>query len=246
MVTSTIPTIEGGSSNAFSVLKGTRIGNIAQINNLPMISLVQTAGASLPQQFRVFHPGGRSFRDIAIRSELGCPTCSVVFGSSTAGGAYSPGMSDYSIFVEKQAQVFLGGPPLVKMATGEVSTAEELGGAEMHSKVSGLADQMAKDELEAIELARRWVYTIRRAERTVDRRVPIIQPLHSSGMLALKNGLFNSLEELLGIVPTDIRQPMNMREILIRIVDGSRLNEFKPLYGVGLITAWAHIHGFIS
>jgi acyl-CoA carboxylase subunit beta len=182
MVSSSIPTIEGGSSNAFSVLKGIRLANIAQTNNLPSISLVQTAGASLPQQFRVFHAGGRSFRDTAIRSERGCPTCSVVFGSSTAGGAYAPGMSDYTIFVEKQAQVFLGGPPLVKMATGEVSTAEELGGAEMHSKISGLADQMARDEFEGIALARRWVYTIRRAERIIDRCVPSTHPLYNSGV----------------------------------------------------------------
>ena len=181
MVSSSIPTIEGGSSNAFSVLKGIRLANIAQTNDLPSISLVQTAGASLPQQFRVFHTGGRSFRDTAIRSERGTPTCSVVFGSSTAGGAYAPGMSDYTIFVEKQAQVFLGGPPLVKMATGELSTAEELGGAEMHSKVSGLADQMARNEFEGIALARRWIYTIRRAERVIDRCIPITEPSHNSG-----------------------------------------------------------------
>ena len=119
-----------GASNAFSVLKGSRLANIARTNNLPTIAMVQTAGASLPQQFHVFHTGGRSFRDIAIRSERGSPTCSVVFGSSTAGGAYVPGMSDYTIFVKNQARVFLGGPPLVKMATGEISTAEELGGAD--------------------------------------------------------------------------------------------------------------------
>lgn len=188
MVSSSIPTIEGGSSNAFSVLKGTRIADISQTNNLPTISLIQTAGASLPQQFRVFHPGGRSFRDIAIHSERGCPTCSVVFGSSTAGGAYAPGMSDYTIFVERQAQVFLGGPPLVKMATGEVSTAEELGGAEMHSKVSGLADQMARDEFEAIALARRWVYTIRKAERMIDRCISSVEPLYSSGAISFGGG----------------------------------------------------------
>ena len=186
MVSSSIPTIEGGSSNAFSVLKGIRLANIAQTNNLPSISLIQTAGASLPQQFRVFHTGGRTFRDTAIRSERGCPTCSVVFGSSTAGGAYAPGMSDYTIFVEKQAQVFLGGPPLVRMATGEVSTAEELGGAEMHSKVSGLADQMARDEFEGIALARRWVYTIRRAERMIDRCIPATHPLYNLGFPSVR------------------------------------------------------------
>jgi acetyl-CoA carboxylase carboxyltransferase component len=181
VVSASIPTIEGGSSNAFSVLKGMRLANIAETNNLPSISLVQTAGASLPQQFRVFHTGGQSFRNTAIRSERGCPTCSVVFGSSTAGGAYAPGMSDYTIFVEKQAQVFLGGPPLVKMATGEVNTAEELGGAEMHSKVSGLADQMARDEFEGIALARRWVYTIRRVEGQMGRCIFATLPLYNPG-----------------------------------------------------------------
>ena len=185
MITSSTPTIEGGSSNAFSVLKDARIGAIAHTNNLPLISMVQTAGASLPQQFRVFHTGGRSFRGIAIRSERGSPTCSVVFGSSTAGGAYSPGMSDYTIFVKRQAQVFLGGPPLVKMATGEVASAEELGGAEMHSKVSGLADQMARDEFEGIELARRWVYTIRAGTQGVDRCIAVVDPAYDSGGLKM-------------------------------------------------------------
>jgi acetyl-CoA carboxylase carboxyltransferase component len=184
MITSSLPTFEGGASNAFSVLKGTRLANIARTNNLPTIAMVQTAGASLPQQFRVFHTGGRSFRDIAIRSERGSPTCSVVFGSSTAGGAYAPGMSDYTIFVKNQAQVFLGGPPLVKMATGEITTAEELGGAEMHSTVSGLADQMAGDEFHGIEMARRWVYTIRAEQQVVDRSVAVVAPLHSSGLFS--------------------------------------------------------------
>jgi acyl-CoA carboxylase subunit beta len=114
----------------------------------------------------------------------------VVFGSSTAGGAYAPGMSDYTIFVEKHAQVFLGGPPLVKMATGEVSTAEELGGAETHSRVSGLADQMARNEFEGIEFARRWVYSIRRMDRIVDRCVPVVEPLYNSGMCLWEADLF--------------------------------------------------------
>lgn len=180
LVTSSIPTIEGGSINAITVLKGMRIADIAFKNNLPSIAFTQTAGASLPQQFRVFHAGGRSFRDTTLRSQAGTPTCNVVFGSSTAGGAYAPGMSDYTIFVEKQAQVFLGGPPLVKMATGEVSTAEELGGAEMHARVSGLADQMARDEFEGIAMARRWIHTIRRTERVID-RIPASAPLYGSG-----------------------------------------------------------------
>jgi acetyl-CoA carboxylase carboxyltransferase component len=136
--------------------------------------------------------------------------------------------------------VFLGGPPLVKMATGEVSSAEELGGAEMHSRVSGLADQMARDEFEGIGFARRWVGTIRRAERTMDRKIRSIEPIYATGTTYVDE---TYIGELLGIIPTDIRQPMDMKEVLLRIVDSSRLDEFKPLYGMGLITAWAHIHG---
>ncbi|KAI5364391.1 hypothetical protein J4E82_011491 [Alternaria postmessia] len=129
-----------------AVIKQNRITEIATENDLPIIALVQSAGVFLPQQFRVFHAGGRIFRDLAVRTQQGKPTCAVVFGSSTAGGAYHPALSDYTIFVEDQAQVFLGGPPLVKMATGEVVTAEELGGAKVHATVTGLADQIAVDE----------------------------------------------------------------------------------------------------
>lgn len=134
------------TNSLLEVIKQNRVTEIATENDLPIIALVQSAGVFLPQQFRVFHKGGQLFRDLAIRSQLGQLSCAVVFGSSTAGGAYHPALSDYTIFVQKQAQVFLGGPPLVKMATGEVIGAEELGGAEIHASVTGLADQMAADE----------------------------------------------------------------------------------------------------
>jgi acetyl-CoA carboxylase carboxyltransferase component len=122
------------------------VTEIATENRLPLIALVQSAGVFLPQQFRVFHQGGQIFRDLAMRTKAGLSSCAIVFGSSTAGGAYHPALSDYTIFVEKQAQVFLGGPPLVKMATREIAEAETLGGAEMHASVTGLADQLAGDE----------------------------------------------------------------------------------------------------
>lgn len=175
-----------------------------------------------------------------------------MFGSSTAGGAYHPALSDYTIFVKDQAQVFLGGPPLVKMATGEIAEAEELGGADMHSTVTGLSDQLAIDEyvgfyilvvsqadifrLDAIRKAREWVMTIS-AARTQAMRVKSAQEVREPRY---------DVQELFGIIDPDIRQPLDMREILLRIVDDSRVEEFKPLYGRGMITAWAHIHGLSS
>ncbi|KAI9362048.1 ClpP/crotonase-like domain-containing protein, partial [Zopfochytrium polystomum] len=206
MITGNVPTLFGGASNEMSVMKGIRLHQIAVENRLPSIQLTQSAGANLGQQSRVFHAGGASFRNLAIRSKMNLPSCSVVFGSSTAGGAYIPGMSDYTIFVKDQAQVFLGGPPLVKMATGEVTDAESLGGAVMHAQKSGLADQMAANELEAILLARDW--------------------------------------SLLGVVQANIRLPIDAREVIARLVDGSRFLDFKPLYGKNLITGWAHVQGF--
>ena len=146
LVLSHIPTQSGGAWNELTVRKQNRVTEIATENRLPIVGLVQSAGVFLPQQFRVFHIGGQIFRDLAQRSHLGLASCAVVFGSSTAGGAYHPALSDYTIFVGNQAQVFLGGPPLVKMATGEIVDAEELGGAKMHATVTGLADQLAVDE----------------------------------------------------------------------------------------------------
>ncbi|OLL21815.1 putative methylcrotonoyl-CoA carboxylase beta chain, mitochondrial [Neolecta irregularis DAH-3] len=224
MVTAHIPTLDGGAWKPISTIKTKRICKIAAENDLPMISMVQSAGVSLPHQFRVFHSGGELFKDLAQRSGQGTPTCSVVMGSSTAGGAYQPGMSDYTILVKNQAQVFLGGPPLVKMATGEITDAESLGGADMHSRESGLSDQLAMDEFEAILKARQWILTINR-ENHGSHRVPklrhVLPPIYDS-------------DELLGIVSADIKHPFDMQEVISRIVDDSRVELFKPLYGKNL------------
>ncbi|CAG8498144.1 10121_t:CDS:2 [Scutellospora calospora] len=153
LISGNVPTLFGGSSNEVSVEKGVRISTIARQNRLPLIQLIQTGGAKLEQQSKVFHPGGAHFRSLAERTKAGLPTCSIVFGSSTAGGAYSPSLTDYVIMVKNQAQVFLGGPPLVQMATGEIVDAESLGGADMHSRKSGVSDQLALDEHDAISKA---------------------------------------------------------------------------------------------
>src|ERR1051326_1737102 len=162
LVTANEATVKGGATGEAGLWKNARLADIARENHLPSILLVESAGAGLPVQSKIFVPGGRGFRDITRRSKDRIPVISVVFGSSTAGGAYLPGMSDYVVMVKKQAQVFLAGPPLVKMATGEISNEEELGGAEMHSRVSGLSDYLAEDELDAIRIAREIVATFTR------------------------------------------------------------------------------------
>ena len=175
---------------------------------------MESAGADLPVQSKIFVPGGRGFREITRRSKLRIPTISVVFGSSTAGGAYLPGMSDYVVMVKKQAQVFLAGPPLVKMATGEVSTEEELGGAEMHSRVSGLSDYLAEDELDGIRIAREIVANFNLKKPPTPQQPNFDEPLYDP-------------DELLGIASADVRVPFEVREVIARIVDGSRFSEFK-------------------
>ncbi|KAF9637473.1 Carboxyl transferase [Lasiodiplodia theobromae] len=229
LILSHIPTQSGGAWNEQTVIKQNRVTEIATENGLPIVALVQSAGVFLPQQFRVFHKGGQIFRDLAVRSQLGQLSCAVVFGSSTAGGAYHPALSDYTIFVQKQAQVFLGGPPLVKMATGEVIGAEELGGAEIHASVTGLADQMATDEFDAIRKARNWVSSL----ASPDIPPAIAAPLPPR----------YSADDILSLINPDIRKPFDMGEVLLRIVDDSRLSVFKPSYGRNLITTWAKITG---
>jgi acetyl-CoA carboxylase carboxyltransferase component len=159
------------------------------------------------------------------------PTVCLVFGSSTAGGAYIPGMSDYVVMVKKQAQVYLGGPPLVKMATGEETTHEALGGAEMHSRVSGASDYMAEDELDAIRLGREIVAHLNWKKAGPQPSADVEEPLYPA-------------DDLLGIASADVRVPYDAREVISRIVDGSRFSEFKPLYGQELVCGWAHIHGY--
>ncbi|ETS77223.1 hypothetical protein PFICI_11097 [Pestalotiopsis fici W106-1] len=231
MILAHIPTQSGGAWNEMTVIKQNRITEIATENGLPIIALVQSAGVFLPQQFRVFHKGGQIFRDLALRTQKGYKSCAVVFGSSTAGGAYHPALSDYTVFVKSQAQVFLGGPPLVKMATGEIIGAEELGGADVHATVTGLADQIVVDEFEAIRSAREWVATLPTSSHVPMGVTAPVPPRYPAS-------------DLLALVNPDIRKPFDMSEALLRIVDGSRLLKFKPSFGRNLVTAWAHILGF--
>lgn len=224
------PTIAGGTSNPFTLKKQLRIMDIALKNRIPFISLVESGGANLPTQSEVFIPGGDSFRRLAELSKAGIPTVSIVFGNSTAGGAYLPGMSDHIIMIEGQSKVFLGGPPLVKAATGEVSDDESLGGADMHARKSGLADHFARDEQDALRIGRRVVSRLNHRKEG-PAPAPSVPPIFDE-------------EELLGIVPDDLKIPFDPRDVIARIVDGSDFDEFKPLYGSGMATGWARIHGY--
>lgn len=231
LITASESTVKGGAINEIGMLKSGRLAEIAAQNRLPTISLIESAGADLPQQSKIFVPGGRGFRDITRRSKERIPSVCVVFGSSTAGGAYIPGMSDYVIMVKNQARVFLAGPPLVKMATGEVVDEESLGGAEMHSRISGVSDYLAEDELDGIRLARQVMAHLNWEKQSQQRRQTVEEPLYPS-------------EELLGIASADVRVPFEVREIIARIVDGSRFAEFKPEYGKTLVCGFAHLHGY--
>lgn len=228
LINASVPTIKGGAMNEYTVLKGQRLDVIALENRLPMIYLIESAGADLTQQAKIFNTGGAAFREIARRSKAGIPSLSVVFGSCTAGGAYIPGMSDYVIMVEKQARAYLAGPPLVRMATNEIAEEESLGGAEMHSTRSGLSDALARDELDAIRQAREWMAHLRQPLPPASG--PVLPPRYAA-------------EEILGIASADVRIPYDVREIIARIVDDSDFTEFKPLYGSTLVTGLAQIHG---
>ncbi len=231
MIVANDPTVKGGASNPWTVKKTFRANDIARENRLPLVSLVESGGADLPSQAEIFIPGGRAFRDLTQLSAAGIPTVALVFGNSTAGGAYIPGMCDHVVMVKERAKVFLGGPPLVKMATGEESDDESLGGAEMHARVSGLADYLAVDEVDAIRLGRQIVANLSWRKAGPGPTRPADEPLYDP-------------EELLGIAQTDLRLPFDPRDALARIVDGSRFDEFKPLYGTSLICGWASIHGY--
>ncbi|OII66087.1 acetyl-CoA carboxylase carboxyltransferase subunit [Streptomyces sp. CC53] len=230
LITANDPTVRGGASNPWTLKKALRGHEIAFANRLPVISLVESGGADLPSQKEIFIPGGALFRDLTRLSAAGIPTIAVVFGNSTAGGAYIPGMSDHTVVIRDRSKVFLGGPPLVKMATGEESDDESLGGADMHARTSGLADHHALDEPDALRQARRIVARLnhRKAHPPPG---PYAGPVHDP-------------EELLGIVPGDLRTPFDPREVVARLVDGSDFDEFKPLYGAGLATGWARLHGY--
>ncbi|HLU11032.1 MAG TPA: carboxyl transferase domain-containing protein, partial [Oceanobacillus sp.] len=225
-------TVKGGTSYPITVQKMLRAQEIARENHLPCIYLVESGGANLPHQAELFVEGGRTFANQAKMSAMGIPQISLVFGNSTAGGAYVPGLSDYAVMVRKQALAFLGGPPLVKMATGEEVDEETLGGAEMHARISGLADYLAENDADAIRIGREIVGRLNWRK-------------HLPTTLRSPEPPRYDPDELLGIVPIDtIRQPLDMREILARIVDGSRFLEFKPEYGGTLVCGHAHINGF--
>ncbi|MGO8872462.1 MAG: acyl-CoA carboxylase subunit beta [Acidimicrobiales bacterium] len=231
LITAHDPTVRGGAMNPYSFRKGARASDIALQNRMPVVNLVESGGADLPAQAELFIPGGRAFRDLTRSSAAALPTVALVFGNSTAGGAYVPGMSDYIVMIEQRSKVFLGGPPLVKMATGEESTDEELGGASMHARVSGLADYLATDEVDAIRLGRQIVRRLNWRKRGPGPSEPADEPVHDPA-------------ELLGIASADPKVPFDPREVLARVVDGSRFDEFKPLYGSSLVTGWASIHGY--
>jgi acetyl-CoA carboxylase carboxyltransferase component len=217
--------------NPYTLKRNLRALEIARINRLPVINLVESGGADLPTQAELFVPAGQIFRDLTQLSALGIPTIALVFGNSTAGGAYVPGMCDYSVLVDGQAKVFLGGPPLVKMATGEESGDEELGGAAMHSRVSGLSDYFAADELDCLRIGRQIVADLNWRKLGPGPTRPADPPARDP-------------DELLGVASADFRVPFDPREVLARVVDGSRFAEYKPLYGTSLVTGWASVHGF--
>jgi acetyl-CoA carboxylase carboxyltransferase component len=200
-------------------------------NRMPIINLTESGGADLPFQSTIFVPGGRGFRELTRRSRERIPTICLVFGSSTAGGAYVPGMSDYVVMVKNRAQVFLGGPPLVKMAIHEDVDEETLGGADMHSRMSGVSDYLAQDERDAIRIGREIVAHLNWKKLGWSKRVAVEEPLYDP-------------DEMLGLASIDVRKPFDVKEILARIVDGSRFHEFKPTYGTTLVTGYAHIHGY--
>ena len=231
MISASDPTVKGGTSNPWTAKKSYRAADIAAQNRLPLINLVESGGADLPTQKEIFIPGGRIFRDITRSSAAKVPTVALVFGNSTAGGAYLPGMSDYVVMVKGRAKVFLGGPPLVKMATGEESDDESLGGAEMHARTSGLADYLAVDEQDAIRLGRGIIRRLNWRKHGPSPRLGYEEPLYDT-------------EDLLGIVPADLKLPFDPREVIARLVDGSDFDEFKPLYGNSLATGWASVHGY--
>jgi acetyl-CoA carboxylase carboxyltransferase component len=231
LITASESTIKGGAMSELSVAKSNRLAEIAEQNRLPSISLIESAGADLPNQSKIFVPGGRGFRELTRRSAERVPTVCLVFGSSTAGGAYIPGMSDYAVFVKGQAQVYLAGPPLVKMATGEDTDHEALGGAEMHARVSGVADYLAEDERDAIRLGREIIAHLH------------YRP-HGPGPARASEPPAYDPEELLDVVPPDLKTAYDPRDVVARVVDGSRFAEFKPGFGATLVCGWAHVHGY--
>ncbi len=233
MIVANDATVKGGTYYPMTVKKHLRAQEIAMQNHLPCIYLVDSGGAFLPRQDEVFPDRdhfGRIFYNQANMSALNIPQVAVVMGSCTAGGAYVPAMSDETIIVKNQGTIFLGGPPLVKAATGEVVSAEDLGGGDVHTRISGVADHLAENDAHALFLARRVVSNFNR------------QRLHSVSLQSSEEPLYDPAE-IYGIIPQDTRKPYDVREIIARVVDGSRLDEFKARYGTTLVTGFAHLHG---
>jgi 3-methylcrotonyl-CoA carboxylase beta subunit len=233
MVVCNDSTIKGGTYYPMTVKKHLRAQEVARENRLPCIYLVDSGGANLPHQIDVFPDRehfGRIFYNQATLSSLGIPQIAVVMGSCTAGGAYVPAMSDETIIVKNQGTIFLGGPPLVKAATGEVVSAEELGGADVHSRKSGVADHYAQDDHHALSIARRIVANLNTKKNVDIALLKSRDPVHDA-------------TELNGIVPVDLKKQYDVREVIARIVDASEFDEFKALYGATLVAGFAHLHG---
>ena len=240
------PTVKAGAMTVYVGEKWKRAKEISRENKIPFISFVESAGGDLSVsnsnegdnppiaptlQQGHFASTGRFFYEMTELSKLRIPVISVVFGSSTAGGAYQPGMSDYIIFIKDQSKAFLAGPPLVKMATGEESDDETLGGAQMHSEVSGLSDYLAEDEMDALRICREVVSHLNWSKNGPEPKIKSSEPIYDK-------------EELLGILSEDLKSAVDIKEIIARFVDGSRFEEFKPLYGSSLVCGWASVHGY--
>jgi 3-methylcrotonyl-CoA carboxylase beta subunit len=241
------PTVKGGTYYPVSIKKHLRAQRIAEENRLPCISLVDSGGAHLPSQDEVFpdeHHFGRIFYNQANMSAAGIPQIAVVMGSCTAGGAYVPAMSDESIIVRNQGTIFLGGPPLVKAATGEVVSAEELGGGEVHARISGVADHLAENDGHALGIARRIIAMVPTKVPGEESGEKAFSPLSSPGTFVgtIQEPLYPA-EDLYGLIPADTRKPYDAREIIARIVDGSDFDEWKARFGTTLVTGFARIHG---
>lgn len=240
------PSVKAGAMTVYVGEKWRRAIEISRDNKIPFISFVESAGGDLSMgtgsksgqeaiaptlQQDHFAATGRFFYEMTELSKLRIPVISVVFGSSTAGGAYQPGMSDYNIFIKNQSQVFLAGPPLVKAATGEDSDAETLGGARMHSETSGLSDYLAEDEMDALRICREVVSHLNWVKNgDKPKKIPS-EPIYNK-------------EELLGLISEDLKSPVDIKEVIARVVDGSKYEEFKPLYGPTIVCGWASIHGY--
>ena len=227
-------TVKGGTYVDETIKKHVRAQQIAIENHLPCVYMVDSGGIFLPEQAKVFADRfyfGRFFYNQARMSALGIPQISIVMGSCTAGGAYVPAMSDETIIVKKQGTIFIGGPPLVKAATGEVVTPEELGGAEVHTSISGVADHLAENDQHALQICRNIFQTLKAPEKQVLELTAIEEPYYDP-------------EELYGLAPVDLRKPVDSKEIIARMVDGSRFQEFKARYAPTLITGFANIMGY--